>query len=102
MHKLKQIPEDFIVREISDYEVDESGSYAYFVLKKKNYNTLKENLKRFALLLAPRALSQNFVKVQSDGFLVDKTLNLTLESVGQNPHQSLGSEPVIVISLLPA
>jgi len=55
------------------------------------------SLKRFAFrcLLAPRALSQDFVEVQSDGLLVDQALNLALQGVGQDPHQSLGSEPVL-------
>lgn len=41
MHKIKQIPEDFIVKEISDITSGNTGKYAYFILKKKNYNTLK-------------------------------------------------------------
>ncbi|MBS3101872.1 tRNA pseudouridine(13) synthase TruD [Candidatus Woesearchaeota archaeon] len=40
MHKLKQIPEDFIVKEISHPIIDNNGQYAYFLLRKKNYNTL--------------------------------------------------------------
>jgi tRNA pseudouridine13 synthase len=41
MHKIKQIPEDFIVKEINDLEFNNSGLYSYFLLKKKNYNTLR-------------------------------------------------------------
>ena len=41
MHKIKQIPEDFIVKEINDTEFNDNGQYSYFLLKKKNYNTLK-------------------------------------------------------------
>ena len=40
MHKIKQIPEDFIVKEISNVTLNTNGQYAYFILKKKNYNTL--------------------------------------------------------------
>lgn len=40
MYKIKQEPEDFIVKEISNIEVEDSGEYLYFLLKKKNYNTL--------------------------------------------------------------
>ena len=39
MYKIKQIPEDFIVKEITDTELKDSGSYTYFILKKKNYTT---------------------------------------------------------------
>ena len=41
MYFLKQIPEDFIVEEIGDYQLDDKGHYAYFLLKKKNHTTLK-------------------------------------------------------------
>lgn len=40
MYKLKQLPEDFVVKEISDLKFNESGSYTYFKLKKKGRNTL--------------------------------------------------------------
>src|SRR3989338_4453907 len=40
MYQIKQIPEDFIVRETSDTKFKDSGEYSYFLLKKKNYNTL--------------------------------------------------------------
>lgn len=40
MYIIKQIPEDFMVWEIPDYELVEDGLYAYFWLKKTNYNTL--------------------------------------------------------------
>ena len=40
MYKIKQIPEDFVVKELASHELDDSGNYSYFVLKKKNYNTL--------------------------------------------------------------
>ena len=41
MYKIKQIPEDFIVREINEPKSGDNGDYSYFLLKKKNYNTLK-------------------------------------------------------------
>ena len=41
MYKIKQIPEDFIVREINDIIFEDNGNYAYFLMKKKNYNTIK-------------------------------------------------------------
>jgi len=51
------------------------------------------DLQRFAL--APGALSQNFVQVQSHGFLVDQAFNFALQVIGEDPHQGLGSEPVL-------
>lgn len=41
MYKLKQLPEDFLVKEISKVNTKESGFYAYFNLKKTNYSTVK-------------------------------------------------------------
>ena len=41
MYKLKQIPEDFIVNEISNFEVKGKGNYSYYILRKKNYSTLR-------------------------------------------------------------
>ncbi|MFH0868320.1 MAG: tRNA pseudouridine(13) synthase TruD [Candidatus Woesearchaeota archaeon] len=41
MHQIKQIPEDFIVKEINDIQFNDNGQYFYFILKKKNYNTLR-------------------------------------------------------------
>ncbi|MBU0459933.1 MAG: tRNA pseudouridine(13) synthase TruD [Nanoarchaeota archaeon] len=40
MYKIKQIPEDFIVKEISNVIIKDSGNYSYYLLKKKNRNTL--------------------------------------------------------------
>ncbi len=39
MYQLKQLPEDFIVQEISDAKAG-NGQYAYYTLKKTNYTTV--------------------------------------------------------------
>jgi len=39
--KLKQLPEDFVVKEVSTIEPGKDGEYAYFTLKKRNYTTLR-------------------------------------------------------------
>lgn len=41
MSQLKQIPEDFVVKEISDVPLNEKGRHLYFLLKKKNLGTLE-------------------------------------------------------------
>jgi tRNA pseudouridine13 synthase len=41
MYKIKALPEDFEVRELSDVKASRSGRYCYFLLKKKNYTTEK-------------------------------------------------------------
>ncbi|MEM2916643.1 MAG: tRNA pseudouridine(13) synthase TruD, partial [Candidatus Woesearchaeota archaeon] len=48
--KLKQVPEDFIVKEISTITPEKEGEYTYFLLKKKNYTTLGA-LQQLALAL---------------------------------------------------
>ena len=40
MYILKQIPEDFIVKEVNNLTLKDSGRYAYFKLTKTNRNTL--------------------------------------------------------------
>lgn len=40
MYKIKQVPEDFIVREVPEYKPDNEGEYSYFILKKTNWTTL--------------------------------------------------------------
>ena len=39
-YKIKQIPEDFFVKEISNLIIKEQGRYLYFILRKKNRNTM--------------------------------------------------------------
>ena len=41
MYKIKESPEDFIVEEIPLIEFKDKGSYTYFLLEKRNYNTEK-------------------------------------------------------------
>ena len=40
MYKLKQKPEDFIVKEIFELDIDSSGKFACFLMKKTSYNTI--------------------------------------------------------------
>jgi tRNA pseudouridine13 synthase len=41
MYIIKQLPEDFIVKEIADLKIDPSGRYCYYLLKKRDYSTVK-------------------------------------------------------------
>lgn len=41
MYRIKEKPEDFIVREISIIKPLDKGKYTYFLLKKKSYNTVR-------------------------------------------------------------
>ncbi len=41
MYTIKQVPEDFIVKEIPMFELEDKGEYSYFMLIKKDYTTVK-------------------------------------------------------------
>ena len=41
MYKIKQKPEDFYVKEITSIEAGDKGEYSYFILKKRNYTTIR-------------------------------------------------------------
>jgi len=41
MYRIKQVPEDFVVKEISNIELRKKGDYSYFLLKKRDYTTQK-------------------------------------------------------------
>ncbi|MEM4246940.1 MAG: tRNA pseudouridine(13) synthase TruD [Candidatus Woesearchaeota archaeon] len=51
--KIKQVPEDFIVKEISTINPEKEGEYTYFLLKKRNYTTLRALQKISEALKAP-------------------------------------------------
>ena len=70
MFQIKQIPEDFIVKEISDIKIQNNGLYAYFLLKKINYNTLD----------ALQILSEKFkIPLKNMGFAGNKDRNAITE-----------------------
>jgi len=47
MYEIKKKPEEFIVKEISNIKFKDKGDFVYFLLKKKEYNTL-DAIKRIA------------------------------------------------------
>jgi len=56
MYKIKQIPEDFFVKEISNVKIEKEGKYSYFLLRKKNWTTLAAVEKIANLLGVPARL----------------------------------------------
>lgn len=70
MHKIKQIPEDFIVKEINDVKFSDNGRYSYFILKKKNYNTM----------MAVKAIARRLgINEKNIGFAGNKDKNAVTE-----------------------
>ena len=53
MYRIKQIPEDFVVKEISSTKIQGAGDYAYYLLKKTNYSTVDALLALSAKLKLP-------------------------------------------------
>ena len=70
MYQIKRTPEDFIVKEISKLDTKENGQYAYFLLKKTNYSTVK----------ALKVLSEKLnVPLKNIGFAGNKDRNAVTE-----------------------
>ena len=72
MYIIKQIPEDFIVKEKSTLEFQQNGRYFYFLMQKKNKNTLE------AVQEIARALK---IKENNIGFAGNKDRNAVTEQV---------------------
>ena len=70
MYKIKHLPEDFIVKEISKAKIEHNGQYAYFLLKKTNYSTVS----------ALEVLSEKLrVQLKNFGFAGNKDKNAVTE-----------------------
>lgn len=105
MYIIKQIPEDFVVEELIDLELDEKGEYSVYLLKKKNYSTERAIERVCQRLNVPRravhycgakdkkAVTTQYITVRNKR--VDKVEidgDLALEYIGQRLNQlSLGS-----------
>jgi len=70
MYKIKIIPEDFIVKELSKVSAKENGQYAYFILKKTNYSTVR------ALEVVSQKLN---IPLKNIGFAGNKDKNAVTE-----------------------
>ena len=70
MYKIKQIPQDFVVKEISRVNPENSGQYAYFILKKINYSSVR------ALEILSEKLN---IKLKNLGFAGNKDKNAVTE-----------------------
>jgi tRNA pseudouridine13 synthase len=103
MYKLKQIPEDFIVKEISNVKLENSGKFMYFILRKKNRNTLDviKELSRqlgiseknigFAGSKDKHAFTEQMISIKGNKLSKLKIDNVSLELVGYgNKRISLG------------
>ena len=70
MYKIKQTPEDFIVKELSELNIEQNGQYAYYILKKKCHTTVD----------ALQILSKKFkTPLKNFGFAGNKDRNAVTE-----------------------
>jgi len=106
MYQLKQLPEDFLVKEISNFKPPAQGNYLYFKLKKKNWNTLdavKAISKRLQLPLKnigfagskdKKAITEQVIsilRVKKEGVLGLKIKDIELKFLGcRNQPLTLG------------
>ncbi len=103
MYLLKQLPEDFIVKEIGNVPLGREGKYLYFLLKKRNLNTidairelarkvhLPEKSLGFAGNKDKKAVTEQYISIT--GIRKEKVLSIslpkaTLEFAGQG-HQPI-------------
>lgn len=89
MYIIKQIPEDFLVKEVNDIKLDQNGNYSYFILKKKDYTTeravsaiadyLKIDRKKigYAGSKDKKALTEQMISIQR----FNKTKNIKLKDI---------------------
>ncbi|MBR9691348.1 tRNA pseudouridine(13) synthase TruD [Candidatus Woesearchaeota archaeon] len=75
MYKIKQKPEDFIVKEIPWHELDENGEYSYFWLTKINYNTI-DAIKRIALRLNIPLKKVGFAGTKDKNAITKQTISI--------------------------
>lgn len=104
MHKIKHLLEDFIVKEISDIKLDDSGKYSYFILKKRNYNilsaikTIAKKLKinekniGFAGNKDKNAVTEQFISIKDGSKNIE---NMQLKDIGLK-YVGKGNEEIYI------
>jgi len=103
MYKIKQLPQDFIVKEIPNYKLEESGPYSYFWLTKKDHTTMyavkkiadKLNIPLkhvgFAGTKDKRAVTKQAISIKN--IKKDKINNLNLNNI-KLEYIGKGSSPI--------
>jgi len=77
MYKIKQVPEDFFVKEVARRDFREKGDYAYYLMRKRNYTTqraaervadflgISNSAVGYAGLKDRNAVTEQFISVRS-------------------------------------
>ena len=86
MYKIKQKPEDFFVREISNVEFGKDGRFSYFLLRKRNYTTLRA-LQHIAKALRIPLKSLGFAGTKDKNAVTEQTVSA--KNVGKERLEAL-------------
>ncbi|MBU2639215.1 MAG: tRNA pseudouridine(13) synthase TruD [Nanoarchaeota archaeon] len=100
MYKIKEKPEDFIVKETIKLNKKKNGEYGYFLLRKKDWNTLdvlkkiskylkiKENRLGYAGLKDKVAVTEQYISIRGIKNLKFKLKDIEIKKIGE------GDEPI--------
>lgn len=105
MYKLKQMPEDFIVEEVSDIESGE-GRYTYWLMEKRNYTTVRavQHIAD-ALKIPPKYIGfagskdKNAVTRQMISIKLPKVQGISLKDISLD-FKGKGNEPISLGDLI--
>ena len=75
MYLIKEKPEDFVVKEIRKLNVDETGKYSYYLIKKRNYTTL-EAIQRIADKLNVNAKKIGFAGTKDKVAIAEQAISI--------------------------
>lgn len=92
MYNIKQVPEDFIVKEINNLQFKESGKYCYYTLIKKSYTTQRA-IEKSAKLLKTDSKLIGFSGTKDKNALTYQTISVK----GASPCRNLESDDLKLI-----
>lgn len=99
MYQIKQIPDDFVVKELSELKFKEKGSYSYYLLKKIEYTTvaacnlvaeklrIKPKYINFAGTKDKKAVTEQFISIQNGPKKDLKLKDIELKFLGKGDER---------------
>ena len=109
MYKIKEIPEDFVVKEITNVKAGEKGDYSYFWLKKRDYTTIRAVEKIAERLRIPvknigfagskdkRALTEQLISIRNCGVKSLELKDIRLKYFGKGESALIINKLINVI-----
>jgi tRNA pseudouridine13 synthase len=108
MYKIKQIPEDFVVKEIPNYEIKEKGNYPIYLLIKTNITTqdainkvadhfdIKPKFIGYAGIKDKKAITEQYISIN----LLRKKLSPYTDKSISLEFQGFNDEPIYIGRLI--